>query len=287
MKVLVCGKGQLGQELLHSCPAGIELLVHDSEELDITDSKSVGRVISSFRPDAIINAAAYTAVDKAETDIDNAWAVNCTGPENLLLEANKIGAYLLHISTDFVFDGNNARPYEPNHAVCPLGVYGQSKRAGELKIIEQGGDNWAILRTAWVFSAYGNNFVKTILRLAADKPKLTIIADQIGSPTWAAMLAQTCWEAIRVRLAGVHHCSCDGVASWFDFAIAIQEMAAERNLLSHKIPILPITTEQYPTPAKRPHYSVLDNSSLKQALPNAPRIYWRDALGQMLDELAN
>lgn len=287
MKVLICGKGQLGQELFRSCPKSVELLVLDRKDLDITQLQSVARVVSDYKPDAIINAAAYTAVDKAETDSVNAWNVNCTGPENLMAVANKFGAYLLHVSTDFVFDGNSARPYKPDDDVGPLGVYGESKRAGELKIIGNGENNWAILRTAWVFSAFGNNFVKTILRLAAEKPKLTIIADQIGSPTWAALLAETCWEAIRVRLIGVHHCSCDGVASWYDFAKAIQEMALERNLLSNKIPILPITTEQYPTPAKRPHYSVLNNSSLMQALPNAPRIYWRDALGQMLNELDN
>lgn len=286
MKVLVCGKGQLGMELQRSCPASVELSVLGRDQLDITDPQAVTDALAALQPQAIINAAAYTRVDHAETDVAAAWSVNHGGPRNLISAVNSTGAYLLHLSTDFVFSGDSSRPYEPSDPVGPLGVYGESKLAGEAALMDLGRNNWAVLRTAWVFSAHGNNFVKTILRLLAEKPRLTIIADQVGSPTWAHLLAETCWQAVTTKLQGIHHCTCDGVASWYDFALAIQELAVARGLSKTSCEILPIRTEDYPTPAKRPHYSVLSNDSLKQALPQVPRRHWRQALGLMLDELA-
>lgn len=287
MKVLVCGRGQLGAELARTCPDSVELIHLGRDALDISDAGQVDRAVAELKPAAIINAAAYTAVDKAETDADAARAGNEVGPANLARAAANSGAYLLHISTDFVFDGAANTPYLPDAPVSPLGVYGQTKLAGEVAIAESGLSHWAILRTAWVFSALGNNFVKTILRLAADRPKLTIIADQIGSPTCAKHLAKTCWLAVNHQLQGIYHCTCDGVASWYDFAMAIQELGAARGLLSGTCDIAPIRTEDYPTPARRPHYSVLSNASLREQLPEAPGVYWRKALAEMLDELAN
>ncbi len=284
LKVLVNGKGQLGWELARTAPEGVDVHVHDRDELDITDAQRVMAFVEELRPQVIINAAAYTNVDRAETDKDVAWAVNCTGVENLALAARQHGCYLLHISTDFVFDGKSSVPYQPDDATAPLGVYGASKLAGERALEKVLDNDWAILRTAWVYSSFGANFVKTILRLVQEKPQLTIIADQIGSPTWANSLALSCWQAVHEKLQGIHHCTNDGVASWYDFAVAIQELALEKGLIEKAIPILPIPTEAYPTPAERPRYSVMSKASLNDALPLAPKLHWRSALSAMLDE---
>jgi len=285
IKVFVSGRGQLGSELERTVPANVELVAADRDVLDITSATQVADYINDLKPQAIINAAAYTNVDGAESDKEAAWAVNATGIENLAQAAVKNRCYLLHISTDFVFDGTSSVPYLPDAPVAPLGVYGESKLAGEQALARIMKENWGIIRTAWVYSSVGKNFVKTMLRLAAEKERLTIIADQIGSPTWAKNLAETCWCALAERLQGVHHYTNDGVASWYDFAVAIQELGVEKRLLKKAIPTLPIPTEAYPTPAARPHFSVLDKRSLFQALPMAPRLHWRLALASMLDEL--
>lgn len=284
MKVLVAGKGQLAWELGRTAPQNVELHIHDRDELDITDAEAVRQLVGQLRPDVIINAAAYTNVDGAEADKAAAWAVNCTGVENLCLAAKEFDCYLLHISTDFVFGGRAAVPYLPDAATAPLGVYGASKFAGEQAVSRVLAGNWAIIRTAWVYSSFGNNFVKTMIRLMQQKPQLSIISDQIGSPTWANTLALTCWQAVAERLQGIHHCTNEGVASWYDFAVAIQELALQKKLLEKPIPVLPIPTEAYPTPAERPRYSVMNKQSLLEALPSAPKLHWRAALSEMLDE---
>lgn len=287
MKILITGGGgQLAWELGRSVPANVDAVVLSRDELDIADAQAVSDTVARLRPDAIINAAAYTNVDGAQSDEQQAFRINGDGPRHLANACTANGAYLLHISTDFVFDGRAYKPYKVDAKTAPLGVYGASKLAGEHAVKESMGENWSIIRTAWVYSTHGSNFVKTMLRLMKEKPALNIIADQIGSPTWAHFLAGVCWQAVAARATGTFHYTGAGVASWYDFAVAIQSLGLENKLLDNKIPITPIPTEKYPTPASRPAYSVLDNSRLYDALPGLEPVYWRDALEQMVRELA-
>jgi dTDP-4-dehydrorhamnose reductase (EC 1.1.1.133) len=287
LKILITGAGgQLAWELAQTASTDKTLVLLGREQLNIADQAAVSAAIAEHQPDAVINAAAYTNVDAAESNREQAIAVNSIGVENLATACVKQQCYLLHVSTDFVFDGSANRPYKPDAiAADPLGVYGLSKLQGEQKLAAIMPNDWAILRTAWVYSAHGNNFVKTMLRLMREKPSLGVIADQIGSPTWAKYLAVACWAAVDKKLQGIHHCTGDGVASWYDFAVAIQELAIARGMLATAVPVAPIPTEAYPTPAQRPSYSVLNNQSLQQALPELQHEHWRSALAKMLDEL--
>lgn len=286
MKVLVTGKGgQLAWELLKTAPKNVELLCLSRDELDITDLQSVESVVSDFKAEVVINAAAYTAVDKAETDQDETYSVNEGGAENLALACKKHNVKLLHVSTDFVFSGDQTVPYKPDDKTNPLGVYGQSKLAGELKIKGLLPDSAVIVRTAWVYSAHGNNFVKTMLRLMMEKPELGVIYDQVGTPTWARGLAEWLWSISQKKdAAGVYHWTDAGVASWYDFAVAIQELGIEKGLLESEIPVRPIPTSAYPTPAKRPAFSVIDKSSAEIVAGIQTR-HWRGQLSRMLSEL--
>jgi dTDP-4-dehydrorhamnose reductase len=282
MKALIIGaKGQLGTTLTQTVPNAIEPLSLDLPEFDITDSNSVDAVFGSEKPDVVINASAYTAVDRAEEEVDLAFRVNATGPKNLALAARKAGSRLIHVSTDYVFDGTACTPY-PLQAPCsPLGVYGKSKRQGEINILEVI-DNPLIIRTSWLYSKYGNNFVLTMLRLMRERDELKVVADQIGAPTWASTLAAAIWAAVeKSQLKGIYHWSDAGVASWYDFAVAIQEEALLFGTLDKIIPIHPIGTDQFPTPVKRPMYSVLDCSHAIRDFGIDP-MHWRSALRQML-----
>lgn len=284
MKVIITGAGQLAWELYRTAPAGIDFVKLSREELDITSAEQIEAQFDRHKPTAVINAAAYTAVDKAEQEKDTAFAVNAKAVDLLARQCQQRGAYLLHISTDFVFDGQANRPYTCSSEKHPLGVYGASKSEGEDAIAEQMQDNWAIIRTAWVYSSHGKNFVKTMLRLMAEKPQLGVVGDQVGTPTWAKGLAQVCWGALEHKLQGVYHWTDAGVASWYDFAVAIQRGGLERGLLKQSIPIKDIPSSAYPTPAERPTYSVLDKSRLIEALNLTPR-HWQDQLNRMLGEL--
>jgi dTDP-4-dehydrorhamnose reductase len=305
MKVLITGKnGQLGSELQRSCPDNIEIQCFDSQTLDITDIAIVNEILIAFSPDIVINAAAYTAVDKAESDIEAAYSVNKTGASNLASACKAINAKLIHISTDFVFDGAKTTPYVSTDVTNPLGVYGASKLAGEQAVSLILGEQAIIVRTAWVYSQFGNNFVKTMLRLMAEKDQLGIVYDQVGTPTWAAGLANMLWalvqkssdkveetrDKIQVTSDKVEEArdkrqdSSDkvgaesktlnqttilnwtdaGVASWYDFAVAIQELAIEQGLLNKAIPISAIPASSYPTPAKRPAFSIIDKTEAEQ-----------------------
>lgn len=297
MKVLVTGKnGQLGSELQKSCPSNIELICFGSQELDIANAEQVNELLISHSPDIVINAAAYTAVDKAETDTKQAYAVNEQGPANLATVCKHINAKLIHVSTDFVFDGTSTMPYTASDATNPLGVYGASKLAGEQQISNILGGHATIVRTAWVYSVFGNNFVKTMLRLMNDKEQLGIVGDQVGTPTWAAGLANMLWalvhknnNALQVNnayTATILNWTDAGVASWYDFAVAIQELAIEQGLLSKAIPISAIPAASYPTPAKRPAFSVL-NKAQAEELTGVKTIHWRTQLKTMLNELPN
>ncbi len=280
--ILILGaNGQLGYELLRTVPKGTAVTGLSHSELDITDGNSVAAAISRLAPKVIINAAAYTAVDKAELESEAAYAVNRDGAANLARASREGGCRFIQVSTDFVFDGTQSRPYLPSDATRPLGVYGASKLAGEQAVMEIVGDEALILRTAWVYSSNGHNFVRTMLRLMRERESLQVVADQIGTPTWARGLAEALWRAVDLGLTGIHHWTDAGVASWYDFAVAIQEEALAVGLLEHPIDIRPVRTIDYPTPAVRPPYSVLDKTATWDALGYEAE-HWRVALRKML-----
>lgn len=285
MKALIIGgKGQLGTTLTLTVPEAIECLSLDLPDFDITDAKDVDAVVEEKKPDVIINASAYTAVDQAEEAVDIAFGVNASGPKNLAVAAKKTGARLIHISTDYVFDGTACTPYSPQAPCSPLGVYGQSKRQGEIDILDVI-DDLVIIRTSWLYSQYGNNFVLTMLRLMNERDEIKVVADQIGAPTWAATLAAAVWVVAEAQaFKGIYHWSDAGVASWYDFAMAIQEEALTIGVLSKQIPVFPITTEEFPTPTKRPGYSVLDSTRSWRDFNIVP-MHWRAALRQMLGSM--
>lgn len=287
MKVIVTGaNGQLAHELIASKPAGVELIPVTREELDISDLEAVRAFFAKTLPDAVINAAAYTAVDKAEESQEQAYAVNEKGIENIA-KASAQSCYVLHVSTDFVFDGKHHIPYKPSDKEAPISVYGKSKLAGEKALATHKKNQWAVVRTAWVYSCHGNNFVKSMLRFMAERTEMNIVVDQVGTPTWAAGLAQVLWAGLDEKIQGVFHWSDAGVASWYDFACAINELGNELDLLDRDVKLTPIATEQYPLPASRPAYSVLDKSEMLAALPNIQSVHWRKQLKLMMLELKN
>jgi dTDP-4-dehydrorhamnose reductase len=261
---------------------GIELLALGSDRLDISDGKNVKAVVERERPDIILNAAAYTAVDKAEVEQERAHAINATAVGSLSDAAKAVGALFAHVSTDFVFDGSAGTPYRPDDKTNPLGVYGQTKRAGELLA----GNDTLIVRTAWVYGPVGGNFVRTMLRLMAERPEIKVVADQVGTPTYALGLATALWDLAFQKAKGIYHYTDSGVASWYDFAVAIQEEALAAGLLERAVPVLPITTEEFPTPARRPSYSVLNKQSSFAAL-GQPAPHWRDNLRSMMREISS
>ncbi len=286
MKVLITGgNGQVGWELTRTAPKEWEVASLGSAELDIRRLQVVERAVKDHAPHLIINAAAYTAVDKAESEKDKAFGINADGTANLAKAAKDVNAKLIHLSTDFVFDGLQSRPYQPQDVPNPSSVYGASKLAGEQLIPSILTENYVIIRTAWVYSAHGKNFVKTILRLMNERNEIGVVSDQVGSPTWARGLAEAIWLiARRPDMKGIYHWTDAGVASWYDFAIAIQEEAHQIGILTRTIPVKPVATEDYPTPAKRPPFSVLDKTDTWRHLGCiAP--HWRVHLRQMLHEL--
>jgi len=286
MKILIAGAGgQVGRALLSCMPekASVRGLTH--ADLDIGDADAVLALTRSERPDVIICAAAHTAVDRAESELELAARVNTEGPRNLAQAAQETGARLLHISTDFVFDGRASTAYRPDSPTQPLSVYGKTKLAGEQAVQAILPDRSIIVRTAWVYAAAGNNFMRTMLRVMGAKGHVRVVADQIGTPTAAISLARTLRALVdRPDLSGVYHWTDAGVASWYDFAVAIAEEAAVLGLLPATVRVDPITTAEYPTPAKRPAFSVLDSRALLEALSLTPT-HWRTALRTELKEL--
>jgi len=284
-KVLITGAdGQLGYELQRTLPYGYTCLATDRQQLDITDAELVNAFVNTNKPDVIINAAAYTAVDKAEEETELAIAINTKGAENLARACKKYGKKLVQISTDFVFDGKACSPYPVDAPTEPEGYYGKTKRDGDNLVLEILGDDALVIRTSWLYSAHGNNFVKTMLRFMKERDELGIIADQVGTPTWANSLAHAVWKSIALNTTGIHHWSDAGVASWYDFAYAIMEEGVVLGLLEKPIRIKAITTADYPTPASRPCYSVMDKTTTWKALDMQSE-HWRVALRQMLNDL--
>lgn len=285
MKVLIIGSnGQLGWELQRTMPKGASVVALDYPNIDITSQSSLAHVMNEHMPNWIINCAAYTDVDGAEREASMARSVNCGGAKNIAQQAVRIKAEMVHISTDFIFNGNHNRPYKTDDAADPQSVYGKTKLDGEKAVQDILKRDALIIRTAWLYSAHGNNFVKTMIRLMEERDKLTIIDDQIGSPTWAKGLASAIWAAIDNELKGIFHWTDAGVASWYDFAVAIQDEAIQIGMLKKEIPIIPIPTQMYPTPAKRPAYSVLDKKSLLDSA-QLETVHWRFQLRRMIREL--
>ncbi|MGC9456446.1 MAG: dTDP-4-dehydrorhamnose reductase [Halothiobacillaceae bacterium] len=280
--VLVTGAGgQLGQALQAECPADVNLVALTAAQLDITDAEAVIRALEVHRPEAVINAAAYTAVDRAEQEPERAEAINGQGVAHLAAACDRIGARLLQVSTDFVFDGNRGRPCRPDDPTVPLNAYGRSKLAGERAAAAMDPEQYLIMRTAWLYAPGGQNFVTTMLRLMSERDRLAVVCDQFGTPTSARGLARALWRALERRLQGVHHWTDAGVASWYDFAVAIHELGRAQGLLTRNVRIDPIPASDYPTPATRPGFAVLEKNQTWAALDIPPQ-HWRSALDEAL-----
>ena len=286
MKALLLGAGgQLGMELQRSCPAGTELVAATREQLDITDAEAVLEFVQETGPQVILNAAAYTAVDGAETKPDQAVEINAEGAGYIARAAERNGARLIHVSTDFVFDGTASEPYSPRTEPRPLGVYGHSKLAGECRVQEILPLGSVVVRTAWVYSKFGGNFVKTMLKLMAEREELRVVDDQVGAPTWAKGLAEVLWAFTdHPEAHGIYHWTDGGRCSWHGFASEIQQRALALGLLEREIEIEAIPSQEYPTPAQRPAFSVLDLSAT-EALLEREAAPWQSQLQLMLEEL--
>jgi dTDP-4-dehydrorhamnose reductase len=284
-KILITGAGgQVGRALLDAAPDNFEVVGCAHADLDIGSGDAVREWIGRHRPAVIINAAAYTAVDKAESEPEAARRINAEGPGHLAAAVREYGGRLIHISTDFVFDGAASVPYEPDSATNPLGVYGRTKRDGERAVLEALPEHSTIVRTAWVYAATGANFVRTMLRIMRANGAARVVADQVGTPTAARSLAEVLWRiAASPEIRGIHHWTDAGVASWYDFAVAIAEEGKELGLLPPEIAVTPVATAEYPTAARRPSYSVLDKRSL--AAYGLIPIHWRKRLRAVLREM--
>ena len=280
MKVLITGSnGQLGSEIkeLASDYENLECVFKDLPELDICDAEVLNTFIIDQQINAVINCAGYTAVDKAEEEALIAQKVNSEGVLNLVNALKKVDGKLIHISTDYVFDGNHSQPYKESDPVSPIGVYGQTKRAGELAVLNSSIDA-IVIRTSWLYSVYGNNFVKTMLRLGNEKKSIQVVSDQKGTPTFAKDLAKTCLDILSdasstkiSKKGSLYHYSNEGVTSWYDFATAIMEIS------NIDCKVIPIETKDFPTQARRPMYSVLDKSKIKSDF-KVTIPHWRDSL---------
>ena len=282
MKILITGcNGQLGNEmqLLEKENPQHTYFNTDVAELDITDQNAIEKFVSENAIDGIVNCAAYTAVDKAEENQDLCMKLNATAPDYLAQAIEKRGGWMIQISTDYVFDGTNHKPYTEADSVCPNSTYGRTKLAGEQAVLA-GCKKSMIIRTAWLYSTFGNNFVKTMIRLGKEKPELGVIFDQIGTPTYARDLAVAIFAAINQGIVpGIYHFSNEGVISWYDFTKAIHRIAGITTC--H---VRPLHTSEYPTPAARPHYSVLDKTKIKKTYGiEVP--YWEESLRECIAKL--
>ena len=288
MKLLIVGgTGQVGREMAGLAPAGVDLVLPPRSAVDLTDRATVAAAVGAGGLSAVINLAAWTAVDKAETAVADAFAANALGPAILAEETRKAGIPLVHVSTDYVFDGTKAGPYVEDDPVNPLGVYGASKLAGEMAV-RTGNPRHLVVRTAWVFGRHGANFVKTMLRLAAERPVVRVVNDQRGTPTAAkdlaaALLAMTArLVADPAGLAGTYHFANAGETTWCGFAAEIFRLSAARG--GKQPELVPIATVEYPTPARRPANSRLSTAKLTQTFGIAPR-RWEEALAEVVEAL--
>jgi dTDP-4-dehydrorhamnose reductase len=285
--LLIGNNGQVGTELQNILSSDYQVIGLARPEIDLTQGHNLRQIIQAVQPEIIINGAAYTAVDKAESEAEIAHEVNAIAPQIIAEESQKLGSFLIHISTDYVFDGNSNYPYQETDITNPLSMYGKTKLAGEMAI-QQACADYIILRTAWVYGTDGKgNFVKTMLRVGKDRLEVRVVADQIGSPTWAHDIADTISKIIpqlTSEISGIYHYTNSGVASWYDFAVAIFEEAQKLGFPVQINQVIPITTPEYPTLAKRPAYSVLACRKISQLLGTYPP-HWRQRLILMLKEL--
>ena len=280
MKALITGsRGQVGSALVAAAPEEWNVVALGRDELDLADSEAVRAKILAEQPDLVLNAGASTAVDRAESEEDLANAINAEAVGAMASALREGGGRLVHISTDFVFDGNSPRAYRPDDPRAPLSAYGLSKARGEEAI----GESDLLVRTAWVYSAGGANFVRTMLRLMRERDEVRVVSDQIGAPPGARGLARTLGALGRADATGTFHHSDAGVASWYDFAVAIQEEALAVGLLKRAVPVHPIATSDFPTPARRPTFSLLDCSATRALLGDG-YTHWRTNLRRMLEE---
>ena len=282
MVVLATGaSGQLGRALQFIAPQYSNIQFHflGSDALDITNQDAVVAIFKNIKPDYCINAAAFTAVDKAESEAEKAHLINVTGAKNIAEACRLHKVTLLHISTDFVFDGKKTTPYTETDTTAPQGVYGASKREGEIAI-SQTTEAYFIIRTSWLYSQFGNNFMKTMLRLGKEKTELNVVNDQIGTPTHALDLAAMLLKMIESQSQnyGIYHFSNEGIITWYDFAIAIKELSGS------KCKVNPITTSQYPLPAKRPAYAVLDKTKIQRTFGITVKD-WRQSLAACIQRI--
>ena len=289
MKILVTGAyGQLGNEIkeLEKQFPGYQFFFTDVDMLDIANETETEVFFEEHQPDFVVNCAAYTAVDKAETEEELAKKVNSVAPGILAKISRQFKARLIHISTDYVFDGNSNKPYEETDAVNPNGIYGKTKLQGEINCL-QGHPEALIIRTSWLYSSFGNNFVKTVLRLGRERSVLNVVFDQVGTPTYAADLAGTVMAIIKKSekdpkrfMPGIYHYSNEGAVSWYDFAKAILELSGI------ECEVLPVLSDKFPSPVKRPHYSVLNKSKIRDTF-DIKIPYWRDSLKNCLAKIEN
>jgi dTDP-4-dehydrorhamnose reductase len=286
VRALIVGKtGQLARELLKSVPSGVEASALDRASLDLTDPVAISRTVRASGAEIVINAAAYTAVDLAESESSRAYAINDIAVGAMAQACAEVGARFVHVSTDFVFDGAAGKPYLADDVTNPLSVYGASKLAGEQRVAATPNLDWRIIRTAWVYSAAGKNFVLTMLRLFHEWDVVRVVADQIGTPTSAASLAACVWRAATdIGKSSILHFTDAGVASWYDFAVAIYEEAGALGLVTKPVDIVPIASDEYPTAARRPAFSVLDTRDTLRRLEIEP-VHWRIKLREVLKEI--
>jgi dTDP-4-dehydrorhamnose reductase len=286
MKVALLGAaGQVGAAVIRAQPQQHELAAFTRGEIDVCDEARLASTLEALRPDVVINAAAYTAVDRAETEESRAQQVNADAPLRLARVCAGLGARLIHLSTDYVFDGESKRAYRPTDATQPLNAYGRTKLAGERAVASALPRASIILRTSWVYAPTGHNFVRTMLRLMAEKGSVRVVADQIGSPTAADSIADVLWRFVaRPECAGLYHWTDAGVASWYDFAVAVAEEGGATGMLPSDVVVTPIASEEYPTPARRPRLSLLDSSQTLRDL-GVSAIHWRVWLRRVLGDL--
>lgn len=282
MKILITGRnGQLGSELndLQQKYAQYEMVFVDREEMDLSNLTEITTVLNHNKPEIIINAGAYTAVDRAESDIELCDAINHSAVKAIGKWAAENNAKVIHISTDYVFDGTSETPLKEDDHTDPINVYGLTKLKGEVALADSGAD-YVIIRTAWVYSIYGANFVKTMMRLMSERDEISVVADQIGTPTYARDLAEVIMEVIKAPdfIPGTYHYSNEGAISWYDFAMAIKEINKLNCIVN------PIGSEAFPTPAKRPNFSLLDKTKIKDTY-HVKVAFWKDSLEEMIERL--